>query len=127
MCHTCLFTEHFRDNLFIYLSLSVGKAIVHFVYYIKPLFIAIFILLYRKKACCFDSEIQKDFLVITSAKEVLFSVQFACLPVTGLQKTYQPDFYETWWQGAVLAEEEPIKFWTDPSHGTDPYVSFHFH
>lgn len=30
----------------------------------------------------------------------------------GLQKSYSPDFYETWWRGEIQATEEHIKFWS---------------
>ena len=49
-------------------------------------------------------------LLITSAKEVMFSSAFVCL-LAGLCKNYSTDFHKVRWKGGTQAMEETIRFW----------------
>lgn len=66
----------------------------------------------------------KQYFMVTSAKEVLFSVSFVglfvCEQDNDKKKKDWPDSHETWRKRVAWAKEEPITFWS----GYTYYLSF---
>lgn len=61
--------------------------------------------------------------ILSTSKEVMFSVCLLVELSAGLWENCWPDYHETWWRGVARAKEEPTTFWIG-SESRDRYTHY---